>query len=86
MVVGEHYTRKTCCGCGVMHGMSPRSRVLGCEWGAAVDREHHSAIAIMARFLSQCVLWMGYQQFVGNLRKTGPGFPEAPVHSWSSAP
>ncbi len=79
--VGEQYTTRTCCGCGAMHDMPLWKRVMECECGVTMDRDRNSAVNIMVRFLSQNALWTGYQQFAGNLRKTGPGLPEVPVHS-----
>jgi len=57
-----------------------------CDCGNAVDRDRNSAVAIMLRFLSHNALWTGYQQFVGNLRKTGLPTPKLEVHSQEALP
>ncbi|NLA30230.1 MAG: transposase, partial [Methanomicrobiales archaeon] len=72
---------KTCCGCGAVHDMPLWKRVMVCECGVVLDRDRNSAVNIMVRFLSQNASWTGYQQFADNLRKTGLGLPEVPVHS-----
>jgi len=79
--IGEQYTTKTCCGCGAVHDMPLWKRVMVCECGVVLDRDRNSAVNIMVRFLSQNASWTGYQQFADNLRKTGLGLPEVPVHS-----
>jgi putative transposase len=52
-----------------------------CDCGNVIDRDRNSAVAIIVRFLSQNALWTGYQQFVGNLRKTGLPTPKLEVYS-----
>jgi len=79
--IDERYTTKTCCGCGAIHEMPLSKRVMECECGVVIDRDRNSAVNIMVRFLSQNALWTGYRQFAGNLRKTGLGLSEVPVHS-----
>jgi putative transposase len=79
--IDEQYTTKTCCGCGAIHEMPLSKRVMACECGVVIDRDRNSAVNIMVRFLSQNALWTGYRQFAGNLRKTGLGLSNIPVHS-----
>ena len=77
--ISERNTTKACCRCGKLHEMPPWVRVMECECGNVLDRDRNSAVNIMARFLSQNAMWTGYQQFAGNLRKTGLDIP--PVYS-----
>jgi putative transposase len=79
--IDEQYTTKTCCGCGMIHDMPLSKRVMECDCGISIDRDRNSAINIMNRFLSQNALWTGYRQFADNLRQTGLGLHEVPVHS-----
>ncbi|GAH91628.1 unnamed protein product, partial [marine sediment metagenome] len=39
--------------------------------GNLLDRDKNSTVNIMSKFLSQNGMWTSYQQFAGNLRKTG---------------
>ena len=41
------------------------------DCGNVIDRDRNSAINIMKRFLSQNVLWPGYQQLAEDLLQTG---------------
>jgi len=69
--INERDTSKKCCVCGKKHDMPLYKRVIICDCGNEIDRDKNSTINIMSRFLSQNAKWTGYQQFVGNLRKTG---------------
>lgn len=69
--IDERNTSKECCVCKNTHYMPLSERVMSCECGNVIDRDINSSINIMTRFLSQNAFWTGYQQFVGNLRKTG---------------
>jgi putative transposase len=69
--IDERYTSKMCCCCGELHNMPLSNRVMRCDCGNVIDRDCNSAVNIMVRFLSQNAKWIGYQQFVDNLRKTG---------------
>ncbi len=79
--IDESYTSKECCVCGIRHDMPLWVRVMKCDCGNVLDRDQNSSVNIMVRFLSQYALWTGYQQFVGNLRKTGLPTPTLEVHS-----
>jgi len=79
--IDEAYTSKRCCVCGKEHDMPLWVRVMKCDCGNVIDRDRNSAVGIMLRFLSQNALWTGYQQFVGNLRKTGLPTPKLEVYS-----
>jgi len=61
-------------------------RIMECDCGNSIDRDRNSSVNIMLRFLSQFALWTGYQQFVGNLRKTGLSTPMLMVHSQEAQP
>lgn len=69
--IDESYTSKECFVCGKLHTMTVHDREYTCECGNVIDRDVNSSINIMLRYLSQNANWTGYQQFVGNLRKTG---------------
>ncbi len=69
--IDEAYTSKECYVCGARHDMPLWMRTMSCDCGNVIDRDQNSSVNIMVRFLSQNALWTGYQQFVGNLRKTG---------------
>lgn len=70
--ISERGTSKQCCKCGKIHPeMTLENRIMECDCGNRIDRDQNSSVNIMVRFLSQNALWTGYQQFVGNLRKTG---------------
>lgn len=69
--IDESYTSKGCYACGKLHHMPLWVRTMSCDCGNMIDRDRNSSVSIMLRFLSQYALWTGYQQFVGNLRKTG---------------
>jgi putative transposase len=69
--INERGTTRTCCCCGKQHNMPLYKRVMKCDCGNVIDRDKNSAINIMLRYLSQNGLWIAYQLFVGNLRKTG---------------
>jgi putative transposase len=84
--IDERNTSKRCYVCGREHDMPLWRRVMECDCGNVVDRDRNSAVAIMLRFLSQNALWTGYQQFVGNLRKTGLPTPKLEVHSQEALP
>ena len=75
IVIDEAYTSKRCCVCGKEHDMPLWVRVMKCDCGSVLDRDSNSSVNVMLRFLSQNALWTGYQQFVGNLRKTGLPVP-----------
>ncbi|MBU2598815.1 MAG: transposase [Actinobacteria bacterium] len=85
--INEKDTSKQCYVCGKKHEMPLYKRIIKCDCGNEIDRDKNSAINIMSRFLSQNAKWTGYQQFVGNLRKTGLPVEdrysqEAPCVSW----
>lgn len=69
--INEKDTSKQCCVCHMKHDMPLYKRIIKCDCGNHIDRDINSSINIMSRFLSQNAKWTGYQQFVGNLRKTG---------------
>lgn len=77
--INEAYTSKTCYKCGRIHKMPLYKRNMNCDCGNNLDRDKNSSINIMLRFLSQNGLWTAYQQFVGNLRKTGLSIDNALV-------
>jgi putative transposase len=77
--VSERYSSQTCCCCGKRHDMPLSKRVMSCDCGNHMDRDRNSAVNIMIEFLSQNALWLSYQQFVDNLRKTGVEI--RPLHS-----
>ncbi len=79
--IDESNTSKLCFACGKLHAMPLWVRVMSCDCGNVLDRDKNSSVNIMVRFLSQNALWTGYQQFVGNLRKTGLPTPTLEVHS-----
>jgi putative transposase len=79
--IDESYTSKKCYVCGKLHDMPLWMRTMRCDCGNVIDRDRNSSVGIMVRFLSQYVLWTGYQQFVGNLRKTGLLTPKLEVYS-----
>jgi putative transposase len=39
-------TTKTCSGCGRKHNLTLRDRVLSCDCGLVIDRDHNAAINI----------------------------------------
>lgn len=79
--IDERRTSKRCYVCGKLHDMPLWKRIMECDCGNMIDRDRNSAINIMLRFLSQNAMWTGYQQLVGNLRKTGLLVPILEVHS-----
>ena len=79
--IDEGYTSKRCYVCSKMYDMPLWVRVMECDCGNVIDRDRNSSVGIMVRFLSQYALWTGYQQFVGNLRKTGLPTPKLEVCS-----
>ena len=84
--IDESYTSKECYACGRRHDMPLWVRVMSCDCGNVLDRDKNSSVNIMLRFLSQYALWTGYQQFIGNLRKTGLPTPKLEVHSQEALP
>jgi putative transposase len=69
--ISEHYSTQECCSCGKRHKMTLSDRVMKCDCGNILDRDRNSSVNIMSKFLSQNALWIGYEQFVHNLRNTG---------------
>ena len=68
----EYKTSKRCCCCGTEKEMPLENREYVCDnCGNKIDRDRNSSINIMLDYLSQNGLWIPYQQFVDNLRKTG---------------
>lgn len=79
--IDESNTSKRCFACGKLYDMPLWVRVMRCDCGNVIDRDKNSSVNIMARFLSQFVLWMGYSQFESNLRNTGLPALRLEVHS-----
>jgi putative transposase len=69
--ISERNSTQQCCRCGKLHKMTLKDRVMNCDCGNLIDRDRNSSVNIMGKFLSQNALWTGYQQFAGNMRKTG---------------
>ncbi|GAH19813.1 unnamed protein product, partial [marine sediment metagenome] len=69
--INERGTSKKCCVCGRKHKMPLYKRTMICDCGNLLDRDKNSTVNIMSKFLSQNGMWTSYQQFAGNLRKTG---------------
>ena len=69
--INERGTSKKCCVCGKLHNMPLYKRIMICDCGNLLDRDKNSTVNIMSKFLSQNGMWTSYQQFAGNLRKTG---------------
>jgi putative transposase len=84
--IGESNTSKQCYVCGEVHDMPLWIRVMKCDCGNVIDRDKNSSVNLMVRFLSQNALWTGYQQFCGNLRKTGLPTPTLEVYSQEALP
>ena len=84
--IDEANTSKRCYACGKEYSMPLWVRVMRCDCGNVLDRDKNSSVNVMVRFLSQNALWTGYQQFVGNLRKTGLPTPKLEVHSQEALP
>jgi putative transposase len=84
--IDESNTSKRCFVCGKLHDMPLWIRVMKCDCGNVIERDKNSSVNIIVRFLSQYALWMGYQQFVGNLRNTGLPTPKLEVHSQEALP
>jgi len=80
--INEKDTSKQCCVCGKKHKMLLYKRIMICDCGNQIDRDINSSINIMSRFLSQNAKWTGYQQFVGNMRKTGLSIKT--IHSYEA--
>jgi putative transposase len=86
--IDESNTSKECYACGKLHDMPLWKRTISCDCGNVINRDKNSSVGIMVRFLSQSALWTGYQQFCGNLRKTGLPVPlrVLEVHSQETIP
>jgi putative transposase len=69
--ISERNSTQQCCQCGKFNKMTLKDRVMECDCGNILDRDRNSSVNIMVKFLSQNALWTGYQQFAGNMRKTG---------------
>jgi putative transposase len=67
----EYKTSKRCCCCGKEKDMPLQNREYECDCGNKIDRDRNSSINIMLDYLSQNGLWIPYQIFIDNLRKTG---------------
>jgi len=68
----EYKSSIRCCCCGTEKKMPLEIRIYDCDnCGNKIDRDENSSINIMLDYLSQNGLWMSFQQFVDNLRKTG---------------
>lgn len=79
--IDESHSSKECYVRLKRYDMPLWKRVMRCDCGNVIDRDRNSSVGIMLRFLSQFALWTGYQQFAGNLRKTGLPTPRLEVHS-----
>lgn len=53
-VVGEEYTTKTCCNCGILHETSGGSKVFSCKSCCFhADRDIHAVFNIFLKFLTE---------------------------------
>jgi putative transposase len=68
----EYKSSIRCCCCGTEKKMPLEIRTYECDnCSNKIDRDRNASINIQLDYLSQNGLWMSYQQFVDNLRKTG---------------